>query len=162
MVEAEGEPWLVDVGYALPAPVPVPPSGAVRVATPFYDIEVQRGAGNQLALFTEDDRGRRFRYQASLAGAASDTYMRAWADTFRLEAPYMRRLALGRFRGRVRYLYKASGVVYAITRRGEKTVPLSGRPPRSLASFFDLPEPLMSAAVGALGRLAGLRQNPSS
>jgi len=157
LVEAEGAPWLVDVGYALPAPLAVPARGTAKVRTPLYDMEFRRGARGDFLLFTEDDRGQRYRYQVKLQGAAENEYLNAWQHTFRLEAPYMRRIALGRFRGATRYLYKESGVVYAITRQGEEAKALDGPPSQALAKFFELPEPLMDAAVSALERLGRLR-----
>jgi hypothetical protein len=69
----------------------------------------------------------------------------------------MRRIALGRFRGAARYLYKESGVVFSISRQGETAVPLEGPAPQALSRFFDLPEPLMAAAFSALERLGRLR-----
>jgi arylamine N-acetyltransferase len=157
LVEAEGAPWLVDVGYALPAPLAIPSRGTAKMRTALYDMELRRGARGEFLLFTEDDRGQRFRYQVQLRGTPETEYLAAWQHTFRLEAPYMRRLALGRFRGATRYLYKESGMVYAISRQGEMTVPLDGDPTVALARFFALPEPLMDAAVRAQERLGQLR-----
>ncbi len=157
LVEAEGRPWLVDVGYALPAPLPVPARGVVRAKTALYDMEFRHGARGEFLLFTEDDRGQRFRYQVRLRGAPETEFLAAWQHTFRLEAPYMRRIALGRFRGAARYLYKESGVVFSISRQGETAMPLDGPAPRALSRFFDLPEPLMEAAFSALDRLGRLR-----
>jgi len=159
LVEAEGRPWLVDVGYALPSPLPVPDRGVIRARTPLYDMEFRSGARGEYLVFTEDDRGQRFRYQVKLRGATEPEYLAAWQETFRLEAPYMRRIALGRFRGATRYLFKESGVVFAISRQGESAIPLEGPAPRALAGFFDLPEPLMDAAFRALDRLGGLRSS---
>lgn len=157
LVEAEGTPWLVDVGYALPAPLSVPSRGTAKMRTPLYDMEFRRGARGEFLLFTEDDRGQRYRYQVKLQGAAETDFLEAWQHTFRLEAPYMRRLALGRFRGETRYLYKESGFVFAISRHGEEAQRLEGAPSQALANFFELPAPLMDAAAGALARLGRLR-----
>lgn len=160
-VEADGARWLVDVGYALPAPVPLPTGAAVRLRARFYDVEIRRGPKGEYLVFSEDDRGQRFRYRFELRGTSDTAYLEAWRKTFSLDAPYMRRLALGRFREDARYLYKAEGRIYAITRQGERELTLPGPPVKALASTFGLAEPLVQAAFGALKRLQGLRAGTS-
>ncbi len=157
LVEAEGQRWLVDVGYALPVPLPVPGKGAVRRRTPYYDVEVRRGPGDEVLVFSEDARGQRFRYRVRLGAVSEAAYLEAWRHTFALTAPYMKRLALGRFRDGTRYLYKEEGRVYAIDRAGERLVPLEGAPDAALAGIFALPRPLLAAALSALAHLKDFR-----
>jgi arylamine N-acetyltransferase len=156
-VEAEGHRWLVDVGYALPGIVPLPANGVERRVTPYYDIEIRRGPGNEFLVFSEDARGTRYRYRFHLDGAGDREYVAAWHGTFSLGAPYMRRLALGRFREPLRFLYKDRGRVFEIGREGERTRELEGPEPKAVAGFFALPLPLIEAAFGSLERLRALR-----
>ena len=146
LVTMEEKPFLVDVGYALPAPVPLPNGGPERHATPYYDIEVRRGVEEEYLLFSEDDRGQRFRYRFTLGEVSEVDFRRAWKRTFGTKAPYMRRLALGRFREGTRYLYKDPRAVFAITRGGEEALPLLEPRIPKLARIFQLPEPLLEAA----------------
>ena len=136
----------MDVGYALPAPVFLPNGTAVRRSTAYYDIEVRRGVEDEYLLFSEDDRGQRFRYRFITEPVPDAAYQAAWKKTFAAKAPYMRRLALGRFREGTRYLYKDPRAIYAITRKGEEARPLPEPRIPLLANIFGLPEPLLEAA----------------
>lgn len=155
LVNVEGRSVLVDIGYALPATVPLPDSAALRRATPYYDIEIRRGVEDEYLVFSEDDRGQRFRYRFTLQEIAEPAYLQSWRKTFLPKAPYMRRLALGRFRDGVRYLYKDRdpGAIFVITRQGEEARPLPSHPIPTLSKTFGLPRPLLEAAQKALDAL---------
>jgi hypothetical protein len=144
-------------GYALPTPVALPAGARTLRPTPLYDIEIRRGPHDEHLLFTEDDRGQRFRYRFVPKPVSEGAYLGAWREAFRLETPYMRRLAFGRFHAGVRYLYKEPGRVYAISRRGEESVPLEGPEAAAVATFFHFPEVLVDSALKALERLDSLR-----
>lgn len=144
---------LVDVGYALPAPIPLPAEGSIRRRTPYYDVEVRQGTQDEYLVFSEDKRGQRFRYRFTLRPAEEDAFLLAWGKTFHPQAPYMRRLAMGRFRDATRYLYKDPTCIYEITRAGERSRPLIDPVVTCLAETFGLPEPLLEAAMQSLERL---------
>ena len=148
-----GRDLLVDVGYALPLPVALSRSAPVRRRTLYYDVETRPGTRGEFLVFTEDDRGVRFRYRFQLEAVGEDRYHAAWRETFRSDAPYMRRLALGRFEEGTRFLYKDPNVVYAITRRGEFDLPLGPDAAKDLALRFGMPETLIRAAMETLGRV---------
>jgi arylamine N-acetyltransferase len=150
LVTLEEKSLLVDVGYALPAPVLLSNEGPERRTTAYYDIEVRPGVDDEYLLFSEDNRGQRFRYRFTLGEVTEENYRRAWKRTFRAKAPYMKRLALGRFHAGTRYLYKDPRAVYAITRAGEEAQPLSEPRIPKLAKIFQLPEPLLEAASRTL------------
>jgi arylamine N-acetyltransferase len=137
LVTVENRRVLVDVGYALPVPVPLPTDGAVRRVTDYYDVEVRPGPQEEYLVFSEDKRGQRFRYRFTLR-----------------PAPYMRRLALGRFANATRYLYKDPTRIFEITREGERSRPLEDPRISMLAGIFGLPEPLLEAALRCLERPA--------
>lgn len=151
-VTVEGKPYLVDVGYALPAPVPLPESGQVRRDTPYYDIELRSGPGGEVLVFTEDDRGQRFRYRVQPRPVSDAGFQEGWRLTFRREAPYMQRLALGRFDGDTRYLLKDPRSIYVIDRQGERAEPLPEPAVPVLSDRFRMPQPLLDAAVRTLNR----------
>ena len=161
LVEIGDARWLVDVGYALPVPVALPARLTTLRATPLYDIELRRGLQDECLLFTEDARGQRFRYRFVPRAVSEGAYLAAWRESFRLEALYMRRLAFGRFRAGVRYLYKEPGRIYAISRLGEETIPLQGQEATALAGFFKFPEVLLDTALRSADRLGSLRLNPA-
>lgn len=150
LVETERGVCLCDVGYALAAPVPLPKSGAVRRSTPHYDLEVRRGISGEFLVFSEDDRGRKFRYRFHAQPAAEAEFEAAWLDTLRPEAFYRTRLALGRFGERTRWLFRPPDSVTTITRRGEETIRLAEPRVATLARVFELPEALVREACGVL------------
>ena len=154
LVTVGEQPVLVDVGYALPAPLPLPGGTALRRATPFYDLEIRTGPQGEYLVFSEDDRGSRFRYRFTLRDVADAEYSRAWRSTFRPDAPYMGRLALGRFKDGTRYLYKNPGSVFVITRAGEAERSLDEPSGAALADLFAIPKPLIEAALSSLAALA--------
>jgi arylamine N-acetyltransferase len=160
-VEIGDSRWLVDVGYALPTPVALPTGLTTLRTTPLYDIEIRRGPHDECLLFTEDDRGQRFRYRFIPRAASEGAYLGAWRESFRLETPYMRRLALGRFQAGIRYLYKEPGRIYAISRQGEETIALNGPEAGAVADFFQFPEVLVDSAITAMSRLGSLRLRPT-
>jgi len=151
LVETEQGRVLVDVGYALPAPLPLPARTALRRRTPYYDLEIRRGPQEEYLVFSEDDRGQRFRYRFTPGATSEAHFAVAWRKTFRPEAPYMRRLALGCFREATRFLYKDAGQVFEITRAGEVARALPEPLPEALSSLFRIPKPLLEAALAALG-----------
>jgi arylamine N-acetyltransferase len=154
-VTVEGRRILVDGGYALPTTVPLPDTTALRRVTPYYDIEVRRGVEDEYLVFSEDDRGQRFRYRFLLQEVGEAAFLQSWRKTFLPKAPYMRRLALGRFRDGVRYLYKDKdpSAIFVITRAGEEARPLPESRIPMLSKTFGLPQPLLEAAQRALESL---------
>jgi len=155
VVSAEGRQILVDGGYALPATVPLPDGATLRKSTPYYDIEIRRGVEDEYLVFSEDDRGQRFRYRFVLKEIGEQAFLQSWRKTFLPKAPYMRRLALGRFRDGVRYLYKDKdpGAIFVITRAGEEARPLPSVRIPTLSKTFGLPKPLLEAAQRSLDAL---------
>jgi arylamine N-acetyltransferase len=161
LVETDTGDVLVDVGYALPLPVPLPEGGALRRKTPYYDLELRSGPGEEWLVFSEDDRGQRFRYRFQARPVSEAEFRTAWGRTFRPDAPYMRRLALGRFVDGTRYLFREPDQVYEIRREGERSTTLEGPHPRALADRFGLPEPMIQASLAALDHLLGKDRTPS-
>jgi len=161
LVTADEGEVLVDVGYALPAPVPLSEAGAIRRRTPYYDLELRSGPGEEWLVFSEDDRGQRFRYRFQAAPVTEAEFRAAWGNTFRPDAPYMRRLALGRFVEGARYLFRAPDRIFEIRREGEQAHRLPEPRVAALSERFGLPEPLIQASIAALDHLAGKARTPS-
>jgi len=155
LVTAEGRQILVDGGYALPSTVRLPDGASLRKSTAYYDIEIRRGVEDEYLVFSEDDRGQRYRYRFMQKEVGEQAFLQSWRKTFLPKAPYMRRLALGRFRDGVRYLYKDKdpGAIFVITRAGEEARPLPHSRISVLSKTFGLPRPLLEAAQQALDAL---------
>ncbi len=146
---AEGR-HLVDVGYALPAPVPLPNSFAARRKTPYYDAEIRRGPDGGYLVLSTDDRGTRFRYGFNLECVSEDAFVAAWNATFDPRAPYMRRLALGRFTGDSRYIYKPPDRLYLIGRARQRSVRFDPPGLSLLSAVFRIPVDILAAAEESL------------
>lgn len=152
IVDTEAGPWLADVGYALAAPVPIPgPGGVTGTTTVHYDLELRRrGPGAAVEVATVDFAGRRPRYQVEEAEVTPAAFEAAWRETFRADAAYMNRLALGRFgRGR-RWIYQPPGSVVMMSRTGQRVDMVGPDPARALANRFRLPEEKIRQAIEIL------------
>lgn len=163
LVETTSGPCLTDVGYALPAPVPLPRRDAIRRRTPWYDVEIRRGPGGELLVFSADDRGTRFRYRFKPVGVGAAAFREAWLETLRPDARLMRRLALGKLRDGTRTLYAEPGHLVVLSRSDQRRVEIGEPRARRLAECFGLPEDLIAEALDLLrgeARAAGGRSSP--
>lgn len=142
---------LVDVGYALPRPVRLPARGTVRVATPWYDIELMRGPEGELLFFTRDGRGRRFRYRFTEREAGRRNFEAAWRVTCAPGARYMQGLALGRSRPAERLIFRAPNSIYRLSRSAHTLEMLPDVSAPLLAERFEIPEALIAAGLVASG-----------
>lgn len=147
LVDLPDGTWLVDVGYALPQPVRLPERGLVRLATPWYDIELMRGPAGELLLFTSDGRGRRYRYRFTTRECGRANFNAAWRVTCAPGARYMRGLALGRARADHRLIFRAPNSIYRLGRDAQALETLPVVSAALLAERFDLPEPLLAAGL---------------
>jgi arylamine N-acetyltransferase len=155
LVTVGDDDWLVDVGYALPEPIPLPRSTTVRRQTPLYDVELRRGPEGEHLLFTEDGRGSRFRYSVAPVPATPAGFQAAWLDTFLPGAPYMSRLALGRFRGEARYIYKNASSLYVLSRTEAKLLAIPDPGVPHLSRIFGIEPELLEAGLDLVNSLNG-------
>ena len=139
--------YLVDVGYPMPEPIPLPhgPS-AVRRRTVFYDVILKRGEGGEFLVLTEDSRGIQFRYSFRPSPVSQSSLAAAWQRTFRSDAPYMSRLALGRFRGDTRFIYKGPNSLFVLSREYQEIRVVPASETGTLSEIFGIEGELLNAA----------------
>ena len=105
LVALDGRPHLVDPGYLVFTPVPVPAQGETRIATPFNDMVLTPSPRGTLDLATCQSQVRKHRMTFKLPGADPAEFLRAWHASFSWDM--MRYPLLTRVTGGVqRYLQK--------------------------------------------------------
>jgi arylamine N-acetyltransferase len=100
LVWLDGRPHLLDPGYLLVRPVPLPRAGEVRLPTAFNEVVLTaRDGGRRVDLHTRQQGGTTYRltYRADPADAAA--FLRAWDASFAwdmMRYPVLTRVAAGR------------------------------------------------------------------
>lgn len=157
-VESTSGHYLVDLGYALPVPLPLEPGLVVRESHAWYDLELRSGPDpGEYLLFTSDSRGRRFRYRLVDRPIGGAAWRAAWRVAGARDAHYMRRLALGRYPSEERILFHPSGRILRLSRDRQVETPIDAADAAALAAVFGLPEWFVReglAALDGLGRPA--------
>lgn len=158
-VEMAAGAWLVDPGWPLPMALPLHGRRTIRASHPWYDIEFRPDVESltgveprEWLLFTEDHRGRTFRYRLRDRPLDARALRAAWRAAGAPDAPYMRRLALGRYEARERRIYHPTGRVMRLMRDRQLEEPIDDRDAAALASAFGLPADLVTEALVELDR----------
>jgi arylamine N-acetyltransferase len=153
--------YLVDVAFPMPEPIPLPHgTTTVRRRTPFYDVIVMREADRKFLVLTEDSRGIQFRYSFRRTPVGEVALRKAWGATFLPRAPYMGRLALGRFRGDTRFIYKGPNSLFALRRDRQELMVVPAGNTATLSEIFGLGHELLAAASGFLEKKVLRPQEP--
>jgi hypothetical protein len=74
----------------------------------------------------------------------------AWEDTFAPEAPYMKRLALGRFHEAVRYIYKGPSSLYLLSRSRHRQIEMDPPDTAALSRIFGVHAALIRSGITIL------------
>lgn len=83
VVTIAGQPHLLDPGFLLVDPVPLPSTSEHRIATPFHDVLlVPREAAGKVDLLTADAHRRRHRLTFKSAPVDDAEFLRAWDESF--------------------------------------------------------------------------------
>lgn len=104
LVWIDGRPHLLDPGYLLVRPLPVPREGEIIVATEFNDVILRPSAnGRKVELFTRDsnqgESRSTYRLTFKTEPASTSDFLRAWDASFEydiLKYPVLSRVADGR------------------------------------------------------------------
>src|ERR1043166_3767024 len=96
LVWLDGQPHLLEPGYLIVTPLPVPSEGEVLVPTPFNCLILRAEAGSKVELYTADKhpslalRATKPRYRLTIKAMPVDAgeFLRAWDTSF--EADMMR------------------------------------------------------------------------
>jgi arylamine N-acetyltransferase len=100
VVWLDGAPHLLDPGYLVVRPVPLPRAGEVRLATPFNEVVLAaRDGGSRVELATIDGSGRKHRLTFRAEPADAGAFLGAWDASFAwdmMRYPVLTRVAGGR------------------------------------------------------------------
>jgi arylamine N-acetyltransferase len=98
LVWLDGEPHLLDPGYLIVRPLPIPTSGPIHVPTPFNElILTPKGGGAKVDLQTRQDNQSTYRLTFKTTPVDAGEFLRAWDVSF--DADMMRYPVLSRVVG---------------------------------------------------------------
>lgn len=146
VVEAGGKPWLCDVGFPLPALLPLE---GEEVETPHGTVFLgpsPRGRRIELGGVPEGPR----EVELFLAPVSDAEFQRLWRETFRPQAKFLSAVALRRqFDNRV--VSFAAGCLRVDDRHSRLEIPLASERPARLAEIFGLEASLLGRAFARVG-----------
>ncbi len=98
LVWLDGRPHLLDPGYLIVKPLPLPTAGEVRIATPFNElILIAKDGGAKVDLHTRQDQQTTYRLTFKTTPVDAGEFLRAWDVSF--DADMMRYPVLSRVVG---------------------------------------------------------------
>jgi len=156
MVELEGRPFLVDVGYAAPFLTPLPrdleTDYIVRLGRDRYVLKPQDAAGHsRLELYR--DGNLKHGYVAKPVPRQIDEFETVIADSYRDEATFMNAILLARFcSDRSVVIHNLSVAEYQGTGSSVKTLANRSELVRVVSECFDIPPQFTREAVDDLGK----------
>ena len=99
LVWLDGKPHLLDPGYLIVKPLPLPTSGEIRIATPFNELILcAKDGGARVELSTLQDKQSTYRLTFKTTPVDAGEFLRAWDVSF--EADMMRYPVLSRVVGK--------------------------------------------------------------
>jgi arylamine N-acetyltransferase len=106
LVWIDGKPHLLDPGYLIVQPLPIPTTGEIRIPTPFNQVILRaHGGGAKVELHTLQEKQTTYRLTFKAKPVDAGEFLRAWDTSF--EAEMMRYPVLSRVVGnRQLYLQK--------------------------------------------------------
>lgn len=156
LVWIDGEPHLLDPGYLIVRPLPLPTTTERTVATAFNDLRLApRARGQKIDLYTHQDGQSTYRLTFKAAPVDAGEFLRAWDASF--EADMMRYPVLSRVvEGRQLYLQKRHILVRGrdgAQRRELTPDALAGE----IARAFGVDADVVARALGHLRRKGEMR-----
>jgi arylamine N-acetyltransferase len=149
VVWIDGRPHLLDPGYLIVKPLPIPTAGEIRVPTPFNELILRaQDGGARLELHTVQEKQTIYRLTFKPAPVDAGEFLRAWDASF--EADMMRYPVLSRVVGNQQiYLQKK----HLLIRGADETRTAEVAPDRlvdEIARQFQIAPALVARALGLL------------
>ena len=83
MITLADQQYLIDPGYLITKPLPLPESGQVVHPTQLYPVRLERSqAGNRLTLSTLEPSGEKHRYELEAMPCSHAQFMQYWEDSY--------------------------------------------------------------------------------
>jgi arylamine N-acetyltransferase len=151
-----GKPHLLDPGYLIVKPLPLPTEGEFRIPTPFNQLILHaKGNGTRVELHTLQEKQSTYRLTFKTTPVDASEFLRAWDVSF--EADMMRYPVLSRVVGAQQiYLQKQ----HLLIRSGEKTQTAEVAPDcliAEIAGQFQIAPALVAKALTLLERKGEIR-----
>jgi len=151
LVWLDGKPHLLDPGYLIVKPLPLPSAGEVRIPTPFNQLilkATENGAKVELHTLQEKQIAYRLTFKTTPVDAGE--FLRAWDVSF--DADMMRYPVLSRVVGNQQiYLQKQHLLIRAAEKTQTEEVPLD-RLIAEIARQFQIAPALVAKALTLLDR----------
>ena len=149
LVWLAGKPHLLDPGYLIVQPLPIPTAGAIRIPTPFNELILStQDGGASVELATLQQKQSTYRLTFKTAPVDAGEFLRAWDASF--EADMMRYPVLSRVVGNQQlYLQKK----HLLVRGADETCRVEVPPDRLIAEIarqFQIAPALVARALGVL------------
>ncbi len=149
LVWLDGKPHLVDPGYLIVKPLPLPTSGEVRIATPFNElILVAKDGGAKVELYTLQDKHTTYRLTFKTAPVDAGEFLRAWDVSF--DADMMRYPVLSRVVGNRQIYFQKR---HLLVRGADQSTRAEVTPERlidELAAQFQIAPQIVAKALSVL------------
>ena len=156
LVWIEGQPHLLDPGYLIVQPLPLPKAGEIRVATPFNQLALTAQGGEakvELATLQQNNRTYRLTFKTNPVDAGE--FLRAWDVSF--EADMMRYPVLSRVVGDQQfYLQKRQMMIRRVEATERADVP-PAKLAAEIARQFRIAPAIVAQALRVLERKGEMR-----
>lgn len=151
LVWLDGRPHLLDPGYLIVKPLPLPREGEIRIPTPFNQLILRaKSGGAKVELHTLHGKQLTYRLTFKTAPVDAGEFLRAWDVSF--DADMMRYPVLSRVvNGKQIYLQKQ----HLLVRQAERTETAEVPPERMIAEIarqFQIAPDLVAKALAVLAR----------
>ncbi len=84
LVRLDRQTFLVDPGYLITRPVPLPPRGYIRIKTPINSLRIVHDPDKRrIYLFTENKGVEKWRYRLKIEPLSMERFKELWLRTFR-------------------------------------------------------------------------------
>ena len=148
IVQAEKKSYLLDPGYLLHEPLPLP---RIQIShrTPMNTVVLKNEGSDQYSLFTQENGIQRWRYKLKARAVSREEFLEFWIHSFSLNS--MENVTLTRVNeeGRLYYRKDRIELVQPQKRTIQKTKTVE---PDVLANLFGLPADLILQAQRAVSR----------
>jgi arylamine N-acetyltransferase len=147
VVTAEGREWIADVGFPLPALIPI---GGGEVETAIADLSATETDRGLLARFVSGVPDGPRKLEIFRAPVSEEEYLALWRKTFRPDSRFLTNVSLFRLEtaGKVSF---ARGEVRVDDLHTRTRIPIVGDRPAKLAELFDVEVEVLRRALAITG-----------
>lgn len=149
LVWLDGKPHLLDPGYLIVKPLPLPRAGEVRIATPFNELLlIARDDGARVELHTIQDRQQTYRLTFKTAPVDAGDFLRAWDVSF--DAEMMRYPVLSRVVGNQQIYFQKQHLLVRGSEQSHRAEIAPDRLIGELARQFQIAPEVVAKALAVL------------